>query len=79
MLLKKQIKRQKEYLSFQRRWNKLWEKMRDAPKRKLEVPYQAGWNIYMDVRDDIKNRLAVLVYNVYVSFFCCLDDYFYNK
>jgi len=56
MNLKKQIKREKEFLSLCRRRDFLFDKIRKSPLQKLKVPYQSGWDIYVDVRDDIKNR-----------------------
>lgn len=56
MNLKKQIKREKEFLALCRRRDILYDKVRNSPLQKLEVPYQSGWDIYVDVRDDIKNR-----------------------
>lgn len=56
MNLKKQIKKEKEFLALCRRRDSLYDKVRNSPLQKLEVPYQSGWDIYVDVRDDIKNR-----------------------
>ncbi len=72
MNLKKQIKREKEFLALCRRRDILYDKIRNSPLQKLEVPYQSGWDIYVDVRDDIKNRkdyskLAVKYINTLTS------------
>lgn len=46
----------KEFINLQKRLNELSEKLRDLPNVKLDKPYQRGWVIQYDVRDDIKNR-----------------------
>jgi hypothetical protein len=55
MLNKEELK-YKEFLKLQKKIDKLWEKLKAMPNVKLKEPYQRGWIIKYDVRDDIKNR-----------------------
>ena len=56
MLLKKQEKRYRDYLKCNNRYWEIREQIRKMPAVKLDKPYQKGWVIYLDLRDDIKNR-----------------------
>ena len=47
----------KEFIKLQNRLNELYEKMKKLPNIKLDKPYQRGWVIFYDVREDIKRRL----------------------
>lgn len=55
MLLNKQERRQKEYLALEREYNKLLEAERNLPWTEVK-PYQDGWFIYIDFRDEVKRR-----------------------
>ncbi len=55
-MLNKEDLKYKEFIKLQTRLMKLWEKLKDLPNIKLKEPYQRGWIIKYDVRDDIKNR-----------------------
>lgn len=46
----------KEFRKLQVELNKLYELRYNQPKIKLDEPYQKGWIIYYDLRDDIKKR-----------------------
>ncbi len=55
-MLNKEDFKYKEFIKLQAAHNKLWEKLRNMPKVKLKEPYQRGWIVKYDVRDDIKSR-----------------------
>lgn len=46
----------KEYLKLQKRKDELSKKINKLPNVKLDKPYQSGWIISYDVREDIKRR-----------------------
>ena len=46
----------KEFLKLKRELSILGDKLKEIPWIKLEKPYQKGWIIQYDVRDDIKRR-----------------------
>lgn len=56
MLLNKYEKNFKFYLMVQRKVNELSEKIRKLPLKPLDKPIQKGWNVFIDLRDDIKRR-----------------------
>lgn len=55
LLNSKEIK-YKEYLKLLKRLDKLDIELRKLPNIKLNKPYQSGWIILYDLRDDIKRR-----------------------
>lgn len=55
MILKKQETRYKEYLKVQKEYNRLWILERSRPYTEVK-PYQHGWIIVPDLRQDAKNR-----------------------
>lgn len=55
MLLNKQERMHKRYVNLQEEWGKLLNQTRSLPWVEVK-PYQDGWTIYMDFRDDIKRR-----------------------
>ncbi len=55
MLNKEELKH-KEFIKLNKKLNKLWDKLKAMPNVKLNEPYQRGWVIKYDVRDDIKSR-----------------------
>lgn len=57
MLTDKHEKRYKEYLATEKRYNEIWQQLRNRPLVKLKEPFQKGWEIYLDLREDIKNRV----------------------
>lgn len=56
-MLNKQSLYHKEYLRLNRRLKELYTLKRKLPLIELDKPYQAGWLVYNDFRDDIKRRL----------------------
>lgn len=56
MKLKKQQYEYKWWLRIQRRIEFLEKELRKRPLIELKEPYQNGWIIYLDFRDDIKRR-----------------------
>lgn len=46
----------KEYIKLQKEMNSLYKELRKLPLVELKEPYQRGWEIYYDLRDDIKRR-----------------------
>lgn len=46
----------KEYLKLQKRLEEVREKLSKLPNIKLDKPYQNGWLMFYDLRDDIKRR-----------------------
>ncbi len=49
-------KKYKEFIKLNDRLNYLYKELRNLPLIKLDVPYQRGWEISYDLRQDIKNR-----------------------
>ncbi len=56
MLLNKHERRYKDYLATEKRYNEVGRLLRKMPLVKLKEPFQKGWEIYLDLRDDIKRR-----------------------
>lgn len=56
MILNKQDKDYKKYISLQKRRDELWKRIQELPLIPLKIPIQRGWDIYLDFRDDVKNR-----------------------
>lgn len=55
MLLNKQERKYKRFVAVQRELNDIRKAMCELPWTEVK-PYQDGWHIYMDFRDDIKRR-----------------------
>jgi hypothetical protein len=49
-------KKHKEYLELQRKQDEIWNQIKNLPLVELEKPYQKGWLIKFELRDDIKRR-----------------------
>ena len=56
-MLNKKSLYEKEYLKLERRLNELRRLRRELPLIELAKPYQSGWLVYNDFRDDIKRRV----------------------
>lgn len=56
MQLDKKERRYKKYIALMDEWYELKEKERALPWVEVEKPYQDGWTIYIDFREDIKRR-----------------------
>lgn len=47
----------KQFLKHQKRYNELLKEKRRLPKRKLEEPFQDGWNVYLELNEeDLKSK-----------------------
>lgn len=46
----------KTFLGYQRRIQEIEKKLRTLPLKKLDTPFQKGWLVYFDIREDIKSR-----------------------
>lgn len=57
MQLDKRERRYKKYIALMDELNDLNEKERALPWVEVEKPYQDGWTVYIDFRDDIKRRV----------------------
>ncbi len=55
-MLNKEDLKYKEFIKLRTKLNKLYDKLRSLPNVKLKEPYQRGWVIKYDIRDDIKKR-----------------------
>jgi hypothetical protein len=55
MINKNELK-YKEFIRLENRLNKLYQKLQELPNVKLAQPYQRGWIIRYDLREDIKKR-----------------------
>lgn len=55
MLLDKHERKYKRFLAFQKEYNSLLEAERKLPWTEVK-PYQDGWFIYIDFRDEVKRR-----------------------
>jgi hypothetical protein len=55
-MLNKYDLKEKEFLKKQRELNELYEKRKEIEWVELKEPYQRGWTIYYELRDDIKRR-----------------------
>ena len=56
MMLNKHERRYKYYLSVEREYNEVLDKIRSLPMIPYDKPVQKGWNINFELRDDIKRR-----------------------
>jgi hypothetical protein len=56
MQLDKRERRYKQYIALMDEWDELNKKERELPWVEVEKPYQDGWTVYIDFRDDIKRR-----------------------
>lgn len=56
MQLNKQDLKYKEYIKLRNRLDKVYLELRKLVNVELKKPYQSGWIIYYDLRDDIKRR-----------------------
>lgn len=56
MNLSKHERRYKTYLEYQKKYDEVWDEIRSLPWTPIAKPYQDGWEVYIDVRDDIKSR-----------------------
>ncbi len=56
MLLNKHDKKYKEFVKLRHQLDEVNRKLRTLPWVELDEPYQRGWIIYYDLRDDIKRR-----------------------
>lgn len=56
MNLNKQEKRYKEWIAIGKEWDEIREKLRKLPLVELKEPYQNGWILTFDFREDVKNR-----------------------
>lgn len=54
--MNKHEKEYKQFLEYGRRIRQLEKKIAEQPTVRLKEPYQRGWEVYLDFRDDIKNR-----------------------
>lgn len=73
MQLHKKEKKKKEFLNLRKRENELWEIERNFPTVPIK-PYQDGWIVYFDLKDEFKRRvdghlLQQIVDLVYTSFY----------
>lgn len=62
MKINKYERRYKEYLALREEIDNLREQMRKRPPIPLKEPYQDGWILYIDFRDDFKRRKDYPVY-----------------
>ncbi len=56
MLMSKQEELYKQYLALEKRYWEIREELRKRPAIPLKEPYQHGWDVYFDFRDDVKNK-----------------------
>jgi len=56
MELDKHEKKYKEYVRMQKRCDELWREIRKLPLIELDEPYQKGWIIKLELREDIRRR-----------------------
>jgi hypothetical protein len=56
MLLDKHEKKHKGYLAIMREYNELLDQKYKAPWIPVDKPYQDGWTLNIELRDDIKRR-----------------------
>ncbi len=56
MQLNKHEEKYKEYLKLKKRYNKVWDLLKDEPLIKLDKPYQSGWIISYVAADNIRNQ-----------------------
>lgn len=53
MLLSKKEFAKKEYIKLNKRLEQIWKKKRSITWRKVEKPFQDGWNLTIGLRDDL--------------------------
>lgn len=56
MLLDKYERKYKQYLKLQKEYNELLSQKYNAPWIPVDKPYQDGWNLNIELRDDVKRR-----------------------
>lgn len=56
MKTNKEENKYKTFLGYQRRIQEINKKLRTLPLKKLDTPFQKGWLVYFDIREDIKSR-----------------------
>lgn len=64
-MLNKYDLKYKEFISLRKKLYDLDDRLKEVPLVELEIPYQRGWEVYFDLKEDIKRRDDVdIIYEV---------------